>query len=218
MVSSIASRILPSEGVLDVNHGQESSFMAPLKVDLLPGIGHVRRRVLLQELNISLVREIAVMDMGSLKLVFGRQAYVIHQRALGIDHTPVYPSRMKPIVSEEITLPGDENDDRKLLGILYGLVERCSHRLRGRGLLPRKAGLVLRYADQVEKMFFKACRRRVRVRFMRVWFRDFSSTTSQLSLFPTMPPDTSKKTMVTQALDRIRERHGGEAIRYGRVA
>lgn len=240
MVSSIASRILPSEGVLDVDHGQESSFMAPLKVDLLPGIGHVRRRVLLQELNISLVREIAVMDMGSLKLVFGRQAYVIHQRALGIDPTPVYPSRMKPTVSEEITLPGDENDDRKLLGILYGLVERCSHRLRGRGLLPRKAGLVLRYADQVEitrrinlpresfwdfdlygpleKMFFRACRRRVRVRFMRVWFRDFSSPTSQLSLFPTMPPDTNKKALVTRAMDRIRERHGGEAIRYGRVA
>jgi len=124
--------------------------MAPLKVDVLPGIGHVRRRILLEELNITLVREIAAMDMGSLKLVFGRQAYVIHQRAVGIDPTPVYPPRIRPTVTEEITLPKDENDDRILLGILYGLVEKCARQLRTRALFPRKAGLVFRYADQVE--------------------------------------------------------------------
>ena len=240
MVSSIASRIVLSEGVLDVDHGQESSFMAPLKVDVLPGIGRVRRTILLEELNISLVREIAVMDMGSLQLVFGRQAYVIHQRALGIDPTPVYPPRIRPTVAEEITLPGDENDDHILLGILYGLVERCARRLRNRALLPRKAGLMLRYADQVEiirqvnlphksfwdfdlyrpleKIFFKACQRRLRVRFMRVWFRDFSPPSSQLSLFPAVPSDAKKKILVTQALDRIREKHGDAAIRYGRPA
>jgi len=238
MVSSIASTIMPSEGILDVDHGQESSFMAPLKVDVLPGIGHVRRRVLLEELNISLVWEIAAMDMGSLKLILGRHAYVIHQRALGIDPTPVYPPRIRPTVTEEITLPGDENDDRILLGILYGLVERCARQLRSRALLPRKASLMLRYADQVEvirqtnlphgsfwdldlygpleKIFFKASHRRVGVRFMRVWFRDFSPPTSQLSLFPAMPAGAEKKTLVTQALDRIRERYGDEAIKYGR--
>lgn len=240
MVSSIASRIVRSEGVLDVDHGQESSFMAPLKVDVLPGIGHVRRRILLEELNITLVREIAAMDMGRLKLVFGRQAYVIHQRALGIDPTPVYPPRIRPTVTEEITLPGDENDDRILLGILYELVEKCARRLRSRALFPRKAGLEFRYGDQVEvtrqttlprgsfwdfdlygpleKIFFKACQRRVGVRFMRVWFWNFSTPSSQLPLFPATPPDAEKKTLVTHALDRIRERYGDEAIRYGRAA
>ena len=240
MVSNIASRVMPSEGVLDVDHGREPSFLAPLKVDVLPGIGHVRRRILLEELNISLVREIAVMDLNNLKIIFGRRAYVIHQRALGIDPTPVYPPRMKPGVSEEATLSRDENDDRKLLGVLYGLVERCSHRLRSRGLLPRNGGLVLRYADQVEvtrrinmaresfwdfdlyvpleEAFFKICTRRVRVRFMRVWFSDFLSPNSQLSLFPETSPSGEKKAIVTRALDRVRERHGGEAIRYGRTA
>jgi len=240
MVSSIASRIVPFQGVLDVNHGQESSFMAPLKADVLPGIGRVRKKILLEELNISLVREIAVMDMDNLRLVFGRQAYVIHQRALGIDPTPVYPPRMKPTVAEEVTLPRDENDDGKLLGILYGLVEKCSHRLRSRALLPRRAGLVFRYADQeevirrinlphgsfwdfdlyepLEKIFLKACRRRVRVRFMKVWFREFSPPNPQLSLFPTIPPVPEKKTQVTRALDSIRERYGDEAIKYGRTA
>jgi len=240
MVSSIASRIVSSEGVLDVDHGQESSFMAPLKASVLPGIGHVRRRILLEELNISLVREVAALDMGNLKLVFGRQAYVIQQRALGIDLTPVYPPRMEPMVAEEVTLPQDENDDERLLGILYGLVERCTHQLLSRALFPRKAGLAFRYTDQeeikrqinlphmslwdfdlyapLERIFLRACRRRVRVRFMKVWFQDFSPPFSQLSLFPARSPITEKKVLVTQTLNRIRERYGDEAIRYGRTA
>jgi DNA polymerase-4 len=240
MVSSIASRIISSEGVLDVDHGQEPLFMAPLKASVLPGIGHVRRRILLEELNISLVREVAALDMGTLKLVFGRQAYLIHQRALGIDPTPVYPPRMEPMVAEEVTLPQDENDDEKLLGILYGLVERCTHQLLSRALFPRKAGLVFRYTDQeeitrrinlphlsfwdfdlyvpLERIFLRACRRRVRVRFMKVWFQDFSPPTSQLSLFPARSPITEKKALVTQALNRIRERYGEATIQYGRSA
>ena len=240
MVSSIASRIVSSEGVLDVDHGQESSFMAPLKASVLPGIGHVRRRILLEELNISLVREVAALDMGNLKLVFGRQAYVIQQRALGIDPTPVYPPRMEPMVAEEVTLPQDENDDERLLAILYGLVERCTHQLLSRALFPRKAGLAFRYTDQeeikrqinlphmslwdldlyapLERIFLRACRRRVRVRFMKVWFKDFSPPFSQLSLFPAKSPITEKKVLVTQALNRIRERYGDEAIRYARGA
>jgi DNA polymerase-4 len=100
MVSSIASTIVPSEGVLDVDLGQESTFMAPLRVDVLPGIGQVRKRILLEELNITMVREIALMDTGSLRLVFGRQAYVIHQRAVGIDPPPGYPPPTKPTVAE----------------------------------------------------------------------------------------------------------------------
>jgi DNA polymerase-4 len=240
MVSSIASRIVSPEGVLDVDHGQEFSFMAPLKASFLPGIGYVRKKILLEELNILLVREVAALDMGTLRLIFGRQAYMIHQRALGIDPTPVYPPRIKPTVAEEITLSQDESDDQKLLGILYGLVEKCGHQLLNRDLVPHKAGLIFRYADQeeiihrinlphvsfwdsdlytpLEKIFLRACRRRVRVRFMKVWFQDFSPPTSQLSLFPTQSPLAEKKASITRVLHRIRERYGDVAIHYGRTA
>jgi DNA polymerase-4 len=240
MISSIASTIFPSEGVLDVDHGREPSFMAPLKVNVLPGVGPVRRRILLEELNITLVRQVAGLDMGSLKLIFGQQAYVIHQRALGIDPTPVYPPSTEPTVTEGVTLSQDENDDEKLLGVLYGLVEKCAYQLRSRSLLPRKAGLCFRYADQeevtrhvqipgpsfwdfdlyapLEVAFLKACQRRVRVRSMKVWFRDFSAPSAQLSLFAFASHGENKKARVISALDRIREKHGDTVIGYGRTA
>jgi len=242
MVSNIASRIIFSkgspEGVLDVDHGREAGFMAPLKVGLMPGIGRVRRKVLLEELNIIRIRQLAALNMGNLKLVFGRQASLIHQRALGIDHTPVYPLTKTPVVGEEITLSRDENDDSRLLGLLYRLVEKCSYRMRKRALIPRKAGLSVRYSDQVEarrqiqlprlnlrgldfynpleKLFFEVCSRRVRVGFMRVWFWEFHPPSPQLALFHAPSPDESRKTMITQALDRIWEKYGTEAITYGR--
>ena len=240
MVSSIASKIMPSVGVLDVDHGQEASFIAPLKVDMLPGIGRFRRKILLEELNITRIQELAALDIGSMKLIFGRQACLIHQRALGIDPTPVYPAFERPIVGEEITLPQDENDDQKLLGALYRLVEKCSHRMRIIARFPRKAGLLIRYSDQIEtrrqinlphlsfwdfdlycpleKLFSKACNRRVRVRFIRVWFWDFSLKSSQLSFFHALSPHEEKIPAVTQAIDRIRERYGEEVIQYGRTA
>lgn len=239
MIAGIASRLMSSEGVLDVDHGRESAFVAPLKVDFLPGIGHVRRRILLEELHITLVREIAVLDMHNLRLVFGRQAYVIHERALGIDPTPVHPPVATPAVSESIPLPRDENDDHKLLGILYALVEKCGQRLRHRSLIPQKAGLQIRYSDQIEvarqvkltdgnlydshlyapleTLFFKTCQRRTGIRFIRVWFRDLVSPSSQLSLFPAISANNDKKGRVTKAMDRIRDRYGGEAIYYGRM-
>ncbi|MBN1849233.1 MAG: DNA polymerase IV [Deltaproteobacteria bacterium] len=239
MVSGIASRLMATEGVLDVDHGRESAFMAPLKVDFLPGIGHVRKRVLLEELHITLVREIAVLDMQHLKMVFGMQALMIHQRAWGIDPTPVHPPERKPMVSESITLARDENDDYKLLATLYAMVEKCGQRLRSRSLVPRHAGLLIRYSDQMEvarqvklngatfydmdlyapleMIFYKAYQRRVGIRFMRVWFRDLIVPSPQLSLFSRTPAYDGKKAPVTNALDRIRERYGEKAIKYGRA-
>ncbi|MBW2048453.1 MAG: DNA polymerase IV [Deltaproteobacteria bacterium] len=239
MVSHIASRIRVSEGISDVAHGREASFMAPLKVGMIPGIGPLRRKVLLEELNVVRVRHLAALDMGSLKLIFGRNAYLIHQRALGIDHSPVYPRARRPVISEEVTLPRDENDDSMLLGLLYTLVERCSYRMRKRGLMPEKAGLSIRYADRKEterqirlpplnpqtldlcgplgELFFKLCKRRVRVGFMRVWFRGLHPPGPQLGLFHAPSRDERGKIMITCAMDRIRERYGENAIMYGRV-
>ena len=69
----------------------------------------------------------------------------------------------------------------------------------------------------LEAAFLKACRRRVRVRFMKIWFKDFSAPSAQLSLFAFAPHDEKKKAQVISALDRIREKHGEALIQYGRT-
>ena len=240
MVSSIASRLLPSGEIMDVDHGRESSFMAPLNVDYLPGIGHIRKRILLEELNITFVREIAEMDAGNLKLIFKNQAWIIHQRAIGIDPTPVLPPLSEPEISESVNLDRDINDDETLLGELYSLVEKCAQRLRKREIRPGKAVLLIRYSDQMENtrstslssqgywesalypviegMFFKACDRRCGVRFMRVRFTDLGKISGQLSLFSKPHSEIQKRNEVSVAMDRIREKYENDGIiGYGKI-
>jgi DNA polymerase-4 len=100
LVSNVASRALPGGtdpmGVFNVKYGGEAAFMAPLKVGVVPGIGRVRRKTLLEELNIARVGQLAALDMGRLKLIFGRRAPLIHQWSLGIDATPVYAQAKNP--------------------------------------------------------------------------------------------------------------------------
>ena len=118
------------------------------------------------------------------------------------------------------------------------MVERCASRLRGIILLPRKAGMLIRYSDQVEakrklklphiscwdfdlydpleKLFFKICDRRVRVRFIKIWFWDLFPPSRQLSLFSAPSRDEEKKKVVIKALDQIRNRYGEDAIKHGR--
>ena len=254
LVSNMASRALPlkeaSMGVFNVEHGHEAAFMAPLKVSVMPGIGPVRQKVLLEELNITRVRQLAALDMGRLKLIFGRRAGLIHQWSLGIDATPVYARSGAPAVTEEATLVQDENDDGMLLGTFWRLVESCFYRMRKRHLFPLKAGLLVRYADQaasnrsfdvppaayghmradmlhlwnralfapLEKLFFDVCRRRVRIRFLKVWFRDFRASHFQLSLFQTPSPREERTNRLVSAMDHIRDRYGVDAIRCGRAA
>jgi DNA polymerase-4 len=252
LVSNVASRMLPPEraGVFDVAHGQEAAFMAPLKVDLLPGIGSVRTKILLEELNIARVGQLAALDVGRLKLIFGRQAPLIRQWSLGIDATPVYAQAKKPMVSESVTLPQGENNDETLLKIFWRLVEACFYHMRNRHWFPLKTGFMVRYSDQVvasrslklsppthgqgladglhlwnpslleplQQLFFDVCRRRVRIRFLKVWFREFQALHFQLSLFHTPSPQEEKTRQLVHAMDHVRDRYGAGAIRCGRAA
>ena len=225
--------------MLDVDHGREATFMAPLKVHVLPGIGRARRKILVEELDVVRIRQLAALDLSRLRLVFGGQADLIHERALGIDPTPVYSSSRKPMISEEITLSRDENDDARLLGHLYRMVEKCSHLMRRKEIVPRKAGLQVRYSDQVdlkrqatlsllqawdldlwhslERLFFKTCIRRTRVRYMKVWFWEFFPADRQLSLFSIPSFQDKQRTVITRTLDLIRDRYGDVSIQYGRT-
>jgi len=254
LVSNVASRFLTSGrdpmGMFNVAYGREAAFMAPLKVGVVPGIGRVRQKILLEDLNITRVGELAAMDVGRLKLIFGRSAHLIHQYSLGIDATPVYAQAKKPMVSESAVLPEGENDDGKLKKTFWRLVETCFYHMRKRHRFPMKAGFLVRYGDQVvatrslkispavcghgqsdglhlwnpslfaslEKLFFDVCRRRVRVCFLKVWFREFRALHFQLSLFHAPSPREEKTRRLVHAMDHIRDLYGADAVRCGRTA
>lgn len=239
LVSRIASQFLRRPGVCDVLRGSEAGFIAPLAVSVLPGIGATRAELLLLELNLRRVEELAALSLAQLRLVFGGFAPLARQRAQGVDPSPVQPPRRRPEVAEEAFLAAEENDDAVLLAELCRLVEGCGLRLRQLGQGARQLVFSLHYADGVsegrtaalagpenqdvallavaEGLFFSACQRRVRVKGMRLVCRQLGEASAQMELFGSGGATVSARDEALQgALDLLRGRHGMGVVVRGK--
>ncbi len=237
LVSRIASGYLDRPGVCDVLRGSEQSFIGPLAVSVLPGVGATRSQTLLGELNLHRVEELAALSLAQLRLVFGAFAPLLQQRARGIDPSPVQPPRRSAEMAEESFLAREENDDLVLRAELCRLVEGCGFRLRQLGKGARRMTLSIHYADgaserghtrlpaaedgdhplltAAEELFHRACRRRVRVKGMRLACSDLALPDRQLDLFAAARQASPRQLALQQALDALRERHGMEVVQRG---
>ena len=237
LISRIAAGYLKKPGVCDVLRGSERSFIAPLPATVLPGVGRAREETL-QELNLRRVEEVAALSVSQLRLAFGPFAPLLHQRAQGIDPSPVQLPKRAPEVVEEAFLGREENDDGRLAAELCRLVEGCGVRLRRLGKGALRLTLVITYADGLaeqrttllpaphshdlllfaaaEELFRKACRRRVRVRALRLACGRLGAEDRQLALFAPPPALAPSREALQEALDRLRTRYGRDAVRWGR--
>jgi DNA polymerase-4 len=227
MVSRIAAVLTEPAGLQDVPTGDESAFLAPLPAPLLPGVGP-KTEEQLRELNIRIIRELATMKREHLMLAFGRLGFVLHQRAQGIDDTPVYPPRAVPAAEEEIILAEDSNDWDLLKGALVGLCERAGERLQAQKQRAGRMELRVRHSDYREaaggaklvpplqstsglaaragRMLEHILTRRTRVRSLHLRLTELSSGPAQLDLFA--DPATQRNARLESALDTLRHRYG----------
>jgi DNA polymerase-4 len=231
MVSKIASEVTRPAGLRDVPHGNEPSFLSPLPVRLLPGIG-CQIEGQLKDLNIRIIHDIAAMNLTHLALAFGRLGFVLHQRARGIDSTPVNPLRAIPALELERVLQEDANDYELLKKVLSDLCERAGQQLREKKRRTGRAELRIRYADYQENgnvlkmkpplqssaalymhlqpVLDRIFTRRTRVRSMHLRLADLSFGSVQLDLFA--DPEPARRAKLELALDTLRSRYGTTII------
>ena len=225
MVSRIAAVVTEPAGLQDVPAGDEPAFLAPLSVNLLPGV-EAGTQELFRELNIRIIRELAAMRVEHLLLAFGRFGFVLHQRALGVDNTPVYPPRALPAVEEEAVLAEDSNDWDCVRGVLRGLCGRAGERLRAQKQRAGRMELRVRYSDYreaagkaqlapplqstagltacAEPLLERVLARRTRVRRLQLSLSALSSGPAQLELFA--DPAVERHARLESALDTLHRR------------
>ena len=231
MVSKIASDVTRPSGLQDIPHGNEPSFLSPLPVRLLPGIGP-QTEGQLEDLNIRIIRDIAAMKPEHLALAFGRLGFVLHKHALGIDSTPVHPKRAVPALEQEKVLPDDSNDYDLLKKALSDICERAGRQLRDTKQRAGRMELRIRYADYQEEgrtlkiappgqssavLYARALtaldlilKRRTRVRSMHLRLTDLSLGSVQFELFADPKPERRLKLEI--ALDGLRHRYGESVV------
>jgi DNA polymerase-4 len=238
LVSRIAAGYLEKPGVCDIPRGSERSFIGPLPVSVLPGVGRAREIQLLQDLNLRLVEEIAALSVARLRLALGPFAPLLHQRSRGVDPSLVQPPKRSQEISEESFLSAAENDDTLLMAALCRLVEGCAMRLRRLGKQAGQLTLTLMYADGVTEqgtsrltepqnldillfaaageLFLKSCRRRVRLKGMRLVCGRLGDKQGQLDLFANEQEAASRTEALQTALDNLRGKYGMDSLRWGR--
>ena len=231
LVSRVAAGLTEPRGVLDVRAGNETSFLEPLPVSRLPGVG-TKISSRLAALNVRFVRQLALIETDHLTMAFGRLGIVLHQRSLGIDPRPVRPPRCNPEVRRERILTEDCNEPIRLRALWRALVDETGSELRQRNRAATQLICVLDYTDGrtdrrclrspfplyaagalrrvAEELFEQTRTRRVRIRRLIFVLSEWVRPSVQRTLFEDV--EERRDRALSAAADRIRIRFGHKAL------
>ena len=235
VVASIASRLERPRGFRIVAPGIEESFLAPLPVDKLHGIGHTHAGAL-AERGISTIGQLRMVPKPVLVAAFGDViGEQIWERARGLDGREVMLPSTPKSVSRETTIEGGTIDTEFLGGLLEYLSERIGSTLREYGKQAHTAGLRLRYVDHfsahqtvrlmhptnderellaaTKELFAKLFTRRVAIRHVGVNVTNLDVDRRQNELFDT---DANRRWYLNREVDKVRGRYGWNAVFYGK--
>ena len=145
-VAKIASDLDKPDGLTVVPPGTERSFLAPLPVGKLPGVGPKTQERLSSE-GVVTVGDLAERPDEWLTSRFGRNGEYMKRLATGQDDRPVETSRDTKSVSSETTLVTDTGDPEALQELVNRLSQDVSRSLERRELWGRTVKVKLRLSD-----------------------------------------------------------------------
>ena len=235
LMAKIASGMSKPNGFLRILPGHEATFLAPLLVGRIPGIGPKSVEEF-KRMGIRTVRDLAALPLELLEEAHGEWGTRLYEKARGISHSPVLKRDDTRSISRETTLEEDSTDPAFLESKLSWLVEKAASQLREEGLRARCVSLKLRYSDFktvtrshtlneaacedpiifdiVRNLFRKLFTRKTRVRLVGVALTSLTSDVSpQMEFFEEL--DSKQWQKLYQGIDRIREKYGFSSIVRG---
>ncbi len=105
-LAKIASDWRKPDGLFVIQPTDLDTFLPPLPVGRIPGVGKVTE-TRLKQIGIQTVGDLQRFDLSSLEAQFGRYGSRLYQLARGIDHSLVVPDRLTKSISAEDTFPRD---------------------------------------------------------------------------------------------------------------
>ncbi len=236
MVAKVASDQAKPNGVLYVLAGCEASFLAPLDVRRIPGVGKVTAERL-EQAGVRLVGDLAALDEVFLQTRFGELGLALAGKAQGLDAGGWYDEEVgaheePKSISHEHTFSEDTGNQQTLEATLARLAEMAGRRLRAHGLHAHTVQIKLRSPDfktitramsleeatQLDHQILEAARRLFRanwrpgaaVRLIGIHLSGFGSPAVQANL---ITEDRDRRWRdALPAIDRLRDRFGDSAV------
>jgi DNA polymerase-4 len=146
-LAKVASGVAKPDGLLVVPPGGESAFLRPLPVERLWGVGAATASKL-HAYGIESVGEVADLPEPVLVAMLGRASgRQLHALAHNQDPRPVVVGRRRGSIGSQCALGRSRRSREEVDGVLVGLVERVTRRMRIAGRIGRTVVLRLRFAD-----------------------------------------------------------------------
>jgi DNA polymerase-4 len=234
LVAKVASDQAKPRGLVWVAPGREEAFLAPLPVRKIPGIGAVTERAL-RAMGIETVAQLAREPQDRLEKIFGQWGSSLFRKARGGDSYEFLIDAEAKSISQNHTFGEDTRDEQAMTAMLSHLSQKACKRLREAGLSTRTLTLTIRYAGfdtytrsrtlpeptQLDadissaflQLFQQHRNRQRQVRLLGVSLSHFSHGSEQLDLLDAERRVKLEK--LTQATDRLRDRFGFGAVRFG---
>ena len=151
LVAKISSDQAKPNGILWIIPGREASFLAPLDVRKVPGVGKVTEKNL-HAYGIRKVGDLAKLDDGFLEERFGKWGMALAGKSRGFDaggwfDTDIGEDSGPKSISHEHTFGEDTADRERIEATMAHLCELVGRRLREHGLSARTIQLKLRSSD-----------------------------------------------------------------------
>jgi DNA polymerase-4 len=105
-LAKLASDWRKPNGLFVIQPEEVDSFLLPLPVGRLPGVGKVTGERL-EKLGVRTVRELRDLDLAALETSFGRYGQRLYELSRGIDNSQVVPNRPTKSISAEDTFERD---------------------------------------------------------------------------------------------------------------
>lgn len=146
-VAKLASGRCKPDGMLIVEKPQTISFLHPLPVGALWGVGAKTEEVL-KRLGLLTISDIAHTPVDTLERALGKaQGKHLYELAWGRDEREVIPNEAEKSIGNEETFARDVDDPEIVLREILRLSERSAHRLRLRDLKGRTISIKVKFAD-----------------------------------------------------------------------
>ncbi len=133
LVAKIASDLRKPDALVVVPPGEEATFLAPLAITRLWGVG-AKLAASLREYGVGTIGDLAALPDDLLTRRFGKHGASIGQRARGIDSDPVGGRDAAKSVSHEHTFDVDTSDREVIERTILGMAEGVAGRLRDSGV------------------------------------------------------------------------------------